>query len=714
MPIKRLPAPVPSVVSGWCFTGPWTAEERAIIERILRERIPNAGRAQVDPWSFLRWQGADSEHHYYAHCPGVHPAGAGYASATAEDLADELWDYYFTLQLGPLCWSTADLPSPPAAPVPVRAAERDDSIEQILGSQQHATHGLALLAAGDAAAARRELALALSLYDRGPFDIGLILALGDAEALLGDDAAAQASYRRALAIAEQSCLASWHQADVRLRLAWCALRQGRLDEGYSQITVALRLCESTGAVEQSAKSAQGRLAASVLATAADIAFRRGQFDDALALVERAVRRTGRMRQDYGARAKTLSALAWMVYRHDEASAARRLARRALEALNQWVSVDAMHLRPLRTTLALILGSHADLYRSPKPSAYIPGDLVGQASAAVRRMDDWYAQALTLIDLAPHLLPGQLSLPVRDIQVLVDPALPDLYVALVRAVTAHTLPEPQRQHALTDTPGWLRVNERELRLRGQHTRYAAILRWIGRDLDPAGAAAVQSLMLEHAATWHATLIGNRHVEMRISAIEALSILLPVLPPTEQAMSAQAIEVALLEALRWPSCYPSMFRAALPALAQLGAGSQLYEQLTQQAQLPMEIAISMLTFIGDEDMRRAAVEPILRSFEERTVIAATTELADNLIGLAPYLDGEQTRRALGVASSVRGIVPRVRALVALGRRLPQEQRHAINYQAYTAAQRSKSTVVRGAALVALVSGVIDNLDGGLRSL
>jgi hypothetical protein len=58
MPIKRLPAPVPSVVSGWCFTGPWTAEERAIIERILRERIPNAGRAQVDPWSFLRWQGA--------------------------------------------------------------------------------------------------------------------------------------------------------------------------------------------------------------------------------------------------------------------------------------------------------------------------------------------------------------------------------------------------------------------------------------------------------------------------------------------------------------------------------------------------------------------------------------------------------------------------------------------------------------------------------
>jgi hypothetical protein len=163
MSIRRLPTPVPAAVGGWCFTGPWTAEERVSIERILRERIPNAGQAQADSWSFLRWEGAQSDARYYAHCPGVHPAGFGYTSATAEDLADELWDYYFTLHVGPLCWSTADLPTPAAAPIPARVDERDDIIEQILGSQHHATHGLALLAAGDAAAARRELALALAL-----------------------------------------------------------------------------------------------------------------------------------------------------------------------------------------------------------------------------------------------------------------------------------------------------------------------------------------------------------------------------------------------------------------------------------------------------------------------------------------------------------------------------------------------------------------------
>jgi len=714
MPIRRLPTSVPAVYRGWWFTGPWSTDERAVVERMLCERLPNASRAQADPWLFLRWQAAEGEDCYYAHCPHLHPDGFGYATTTAEDLADELWNYYFTLQLGPLRWWTVDPPRPPAAPVPARAEERDEIIEQMLGSRQHATQGLALLAAGDAAAARRELVLALALYDRGPLDIGLILALGDAEVLLGDDTAAQASYTRALAIAQQCFLAGWHEADVRLRLACCALRQDQLEEAHSQITVALRLCEAASDAERSAKSALNRLTASVLSSAAEIAFRRGQFDDALALVERAVTCTERMCQDYAARAKTLTTLAWMLYRHDETSAARRLARRALQALNQWVSLDTMHLRPLRTTLRLILGPQADRYTLAKRSPVIPGDLVSRALATVRRMDDWYAQALALIELAPYLRPGQLSVPLHDIYVLVDSELPGFYIALVRAATAHALPEPHRQNALAALPQWLRVDERELRLSGQHARYAAMLRWIGRDLDPAGATAVQSLMLEHAAAWHAALSANRHPEVQISAIEGLSVLLPVLPPTEQAMSAQAIEDALLEALHWRSCYPSMFRAALVPLAQLGAGWQLYEQLTQQAQLPMEIAISMLAFIGDDDMRRATVESILRSFEERTVIAATTELADNLIELAPYLDGEQARRALGVASSVRGIVPRVRALVALRQRLPQEQRHAINYQAYTAAQRSKSTVVRGAALVALVTGVIDNLDEGLRSL
>jgi hypothetical protein len=115
MPITRLPARVPPASNGWRFTGPWTADERAIIEHILCERIPNVGRAQADPWSFLLWEGAESDNRYYAHCPGVHPTGVGYARATAEDLADDLWDHYFTLHLGPLGWSIADLPDPRAA-----------------------------------------------------------------------------------------------------------------------------------------------------------------------------------------------------------------------------------------------------------------------------------------------------------------------------------------------------------------------------------------------------------------------------------------------------------------------------------------------------------------------------------------------------------------------------------------------------------------------
>src|SRR5262249_30218523 len=100
MTATTLPLPLPSPRSVWVFQRAWPAADQAASEQTLRERIPNSARARNDSWVFLAHAAT-----YYAHSPSIHSAGVGFAAATAADLAEVLWDHYFSLHLGPLAWS---------------------------------------------------------------------------------------------------------------------------------------------------------------------------------------------------------------------------------------------------------------------------------------------------------------------------------------------------------------------------------------------------------------------------------------------------------------------------------------------------------------------------------------------------------------------------------------------------------------------------------
>ena len=85
---------------------------------------------------------------------------------------------------------------------------------------------------------------------------------------------------------------------------------------------------------------------------------------------------------------------------------------------------------------------------------------------------------------------------------------------------------------------------------------------------------------------------------------------------------------------------------------------------------------------------------------------------LCSLAPYLRGEQARRALALATSVRSIAPRVRALAAIARAMPENEGRVIYDTAWKAAQRSANVDVRGEALTAITismaSPKVDQMD------
>jgi hypothetical protein len=232
MRIARLPITVRFPHNGWIFHGSWSTGERAAIERTLRERLlnpdPSPGRllALSDPrYGLLRPQ------------PSIHAAGIGYCATSAVELTEALWDHYFALRLGPLAWSPPQAPHDPSAPpVAAEAAGESSSDPYLLNLErewealEHFETAGTLLADGEYAAAKRELELSLAINPATSFyDHKRVEMLGDIESCLGSDDAACLHYQHALALAP-AWQESWTYIELRVKLAWCLLRVGRLDE----------------------------------------------------------------------------------------------------------------------------------------------------------------------------------------------------------------------------------------------------------------------------------------------------------------------------------------------------------------------------------------------------------------------------------------------------------------------------------------------------
>jgi hypothetical protein len=133
MTLARLPLAIAVPPTGWTFHGPWPTTDRDLIEHVLRERIPNPTQAQADPWLFLAHDTT-----YYAHSPAVHATGVGYGAPSADDLADLLWNHYFSLRLGPLAWApptpaASQAPTPPTASSDAPASRADPLLESLEG-----------------------------------------------------------------------------------------------------------------------------------------------------------------------------------------------------------------------------------------------------------------------------------------------------------------------------------------------------------------------------------------------------------------------------------------------------------------------------------------------------------------------------------------------------------------------------------------------------
>jgi hypothetical protein len=93
-------------------------------------------------------------------------------------------------------------------------------------------------------------------------------------------------------------------------------------------------------------------------------------------------------------------------------------------------------------------------------------------------------------------------------------------------------------------------------------------------------------------------------------------------------------------------------------------------------------------------------VLDRLQTRLTHESSTEVAKTLCDLAPYLHGEQTRRALALATPVRSISPRVRALAAIAQVLPDNERALVYERTWQAAQRSSNADVHGEALATLI--------------
>ena len=211
----------------------------------------------------------------------------------------------------------------------------------------------------------------------------------------------------------------------------------------------------------------------------------------------------------------------------------------------------------------------------------------------------------------------------------------------------------------------------------------------------------------AATWGDRL--SRHNDDATGLIGGLTVCLPYLQMRAQGSAIAQIEAHLALQLRGTRYTPSVFLAAFPALARLNAGEAIFESIVRGefgsatlwiACLPHAVALNL------DELRAWIVETVLNNLKRRAPFSSTTEIAELIGHLAPYLRGDEVHQALTLATPVRAIVPRVRALTALAAVLPAEEQQPVLVSAWHAASRSKNADSNGAALATIAVGIASN--------
>jgi tetratricopeptide (TPR) repeat protein len=710
MQVSALPLPADPPSSGWHFVGPWSDPERETLTRALRERILNPEQARAHPWLFLA-QGTAR----YAHCPTIHPSGIGYIASDADDLADVLWEHYFTLHLGPLAWTPPVATSPPIDPAPQPDQAVDSTLEQLRHSWQaldHFQNARALVAEGNYAAAKQEMELSFALSPpSGFFDHRRVELCGDIESGLGNDTVAQRSYQQALDLGLQF-RDSWVHTDLRLKLAWCALRLDQVERAHQAVQEALQLCVAAQATETSGKRGLNHFTALAYATLADIAFRAGNTEAARDAAQQAAIMSGRLGSLHAERVRLLTYLAWQLYLHGESDDAQALALRARRALDLWMPLDSLHVRAIRGTISTILGKE-----EPKPSRRarslsMPSVevLTEQAVAAVRGMSDWLRQLLALHTLAPHLKRGHVTSPLTDIHVLHHGWRVEdrTYQDILRADLVHT-------HARRlDTP--LRVARQLVHAEpealwylGHQWLYAESLLRVRSHLNQTHRPMIDDQVVRCATTWRLVLSAHVPGERKTNAIKGLAVLLPHLPEDVRAPVIATLEHVLIEQLQTHAISDEAFLAALPAMATFHTGMSVASAILAQERVSSELLIACLASMAHDDAseaRDSIVELVLRREHEWLAYSSTTDLGSTMVRLAPYLNAQQAHRALALATPIRSIAVRVRALSVLAQALPSDERAIVYHTAYQAAQRTTEVNVRGEALVALVRSIAEH--------
>jgi tetratricopeptide (TPR) repeat protein len=703
MTTAALPIPLSAPASGWTFEGAWRAADQALIEQTLRERIPNPARARDDPWVFLVHAAT-----YYAHSSAYHSPNVGFIARTAGDLAELLWDHYFSLHLGPLAWSPPAGVAPPAMLQTMPAEDVQRPVDPLVVSLEHEWQALhhfetarALLAEGDYAAAKLELELSLALHPATTFfDHKRVETLGDIESSLGNDAAALWQYQQALELALE-WKESWVHTELRLKLAWVLLRRGQVDAARELVETALATCQD-GATDAADRRGLNYATALALATLADVQFHQHAIDAAVVRARQAAAVASRLGQAYAEKVRLLTYLAWQLYQHDETTEARALAQRAQAALDRWMPLDARYVRSLRTTLATILGpSQQRNERTPRVALPAHGARVVVALAAVRAMQDWLRQLIALHSLAPYLTLGQVIGPLTDILVWSEDFLDEQpYRIVLTADLAHALADPEQTISVAaDQLG--AIEPHTFRMLGFEWLYAESLVRMRGQLEAAERKRIEAAIVACALAWCNTIQGRIAGDVRVDVLSGLAVLLPYLPREVRQSGCVVMEDALLAQLDpQNSLYPTAFLACLPVLARCGTGQRIVDAILQRERQSVHLWIACLAHIDAEDTHESIVETALRWLENRLTQGSSTEVAEVLCWLAPYLRGEQARRALALATSVRSISPRVQALAAIARAMPDDEAQIVYDTAWKAAQRSTSVDVRGEALAAIV--------------
>jgi hypothetical protein len=414
----------------------------------------------------------------------------------------------------------------------------------------------------------------------------------------------------------------------------------------------------------------------------------------------------------------LTYLAWQLYQHDEATEARALAQRAQAALDRWMPLDARYVRSLRTTLATILGpSHQRNDRMPRVRLPAHGARIVEALAAARVMQDWLRQLIALHALAPYLTPGQVIGPLTDILVWSEEFLDEQpYRVVLAADLAHALADPEQTLSVAANQ-LVAIKPLAFRMLGLEWLYAESLVRMRGQLEAAQRNRIEAAIVACASAWCNSIQGRIASDVRVDVLSGLAVLLPHLPSDVSQSACLVVEEALLAQLDLQnSLYPVAFLACLPALARCSAGQRVVDAILQRERQSVRLWLACLAHIDAGDARESIVETALRGLESWLTQGSSTEVAEVLCWLAPYLRGEQARRALALATSVRSISPRVQALAAIARAMPDDEAQIVYATAWKAARRSTSVDVRGEALAAIVVSMASSKfgpDGGDQS-